>query len=99
MRRAGAVGTLRLNRKGVPAEIKNEKLKQKGDSKIMAIPNEITLVKIFDRKVVTLISSVYNGNLTNSGKVNRETQEAILKPKLMLMYKKYRKRKRERKRV
>ena len=52
----GAVGTLRLNRKGVPAEL-NEKLKVKGESKIISIPNEITRVKVYDREVVTLISS------------------------------------------
>ena len=55
----------------------------------MSYPNEMALVKIYDRKAFTLISSVYNGNLSNSGKLDRETQEAILKPKLMLMYNKY----------
>ena len=55
----------------------------------MSIPNEITLVKVYDKKVVTLISSVSNGTPTDSGKVNQETQEAVLKPKLTMMYNKY----------
>ena len=64
-------------------------MKQKGQSKIMSYPNELSIVKLYDRKVVTLISSTYNGDLTDTGKKDRKPGESIQKPKVMLMYNKY----------
>ena len=46
------------NRKGVPKEFCNAVLKKKGDSKIMSYSNDISIIKIYDRKAVTLMSTV-----------------------------------------
>ena len=54
----GAAGTLRLNRIGVPKEMKDAKLKEKGDRKVMCYKDELCMLKIYDRKVFTLLSSV-----------------------------------------
>ena len=49
----GAVGTLRLNRKGIPQKIQQAKLKW-GEEKLMSYGKEISMLKIDDRKPVLL---------------------------------------------
>ena len=85
-KQTGAVGTLRLNRKGTPAPLHLAKLKQKGDQMVMAYNNEMVMVKVFDRKVVTLVSTVYNGSKVDTGKIDRKTNKPIKKPLLMTKY-------------
>ena len=49
----GAEGTLRSNRKGTPQEIQRARLKW-GEEKVMSYGNEISMLKIDDRKPVFL---------------------------------------------
>ena len=42
--------------------------KKKGDSKVMSYLNDISIVKVFDRKAVTLMSTFYNSKNTDTGK-------------------------------
>ena len=87
--KTGAVGTLRLNRKGVPGIIKHAKLPNKGDKVVASYNDEIVLTKIHDRKVVTFISTVYNAEPVNTTREDRETGEPIKKPLVMTKYNKY----------
>ena len=85
----GAVGTLRLNRIGVPKEMKDAKLKEKGDRKVMCYKDELCMLKIYGRKVVTLLPSVYNTKLVDSGRKDWKTKAIVTKPLVMMKYNKY----------
>ena len=50
---------------------------------------EITLLKIFDQKPVTLISSVYSSENIDVGRKHWKTKEVVTKPALMHFYNKY----------
>jgi len=84
-----AVGTLRLNRKGIPNDIKQAKFKNKGDKCVMSYNDEMTLTKTLDRKVVTFLSTKYNAQLVDTRRKDRETGEPIKKPLVMTKYNKY----------
>ena len=43
-------------------------------------------MRIVDRKIVTFLSTEHNSTLINTGKVDRETKEPILKPEVMNYY-------------
>ena len=43
-------------------------------------------MRIVDRKIVTFLSTEHNSTLVNTGKVDRETKEVILKPDVMHSY-------------
>ena len=49
----GAVRTLRRNRSGIAREIQQAKLKQ-GEEKVRSYGNEISMLKMYDRKPVLL---------------------------------------------
>ena len=85
----GAVGTLRLNRKGIPDQVKREKLPNKGDKCSMSYNDEMTVTKVHDRKIVTFLSTVYNADLVDTPRVHHETGEPIQKPLVMTKYNKY----------
>ena len=84
-----AVGTFRTNRKGVPKRIRDAVLKGKGDSKVILYLNNISILKVFNRKAVTLMSTVYNSKNTDTGKKHFQTKETIQKPLIMIKYNKY----------
>ena len=50
---------------------------------------DISVLKVFDRKAVTLMSTVYNSKNTDTGKKHFQTKEAIQKPLAMIKYNKY----------
>lgn len=85
----GAVDTLILNLKGVPIALRDKKLQQKDDEMVMLYKNEMCMLKVHDRKVVTLVSTVYNSTEVISGKVDRKTKEPIKKPLIMTKYNKF----------
>ena len=86
----GAVGTLCTTCKDVPKAIRDAFLKKttKGDSKVMSYLNDISIVKVFDRKAVTLMARVYNSKNTDTGKKHFQTKETIQKPLVMMKYNK-----------
>ena len=83
------MGTLGRTRKGVPKGIRDAVLKEKGDSKVMSNLNDISISKVFDRKTVTLMSTVYNSKNTDTGKKHFQTKETIQKSLVMIKYNKY----------
>ena len=47
---------------------------------------DISILKVFDRKAVTLMSTVYNSKNTDTGKKHFQTKETIQKPLVMIKY-------------
>ena len=84
----GACGTCKQNRRGLPNNFSQIKLKQ-GERVEFTYDKEITLLKIFDRKPVTLISSVYSSQNIDVGRKHWKTKEVVTKPALMHFYNKY----------
>ncbi|PNF14286.1 hypothetical protein B7P43_G07092, partial [Cryptotermes secundus] len=74
------VGTLRLNRKGVPTTVKNTKLR-KGEI-IAQHAGPITVLKWQDKKPVSVISTFHNADTQTDIKRNKE----IKKPKIIIDY-------------
>lgn len=83
----GACGTSRY-RRGYPTPLFKTKLKVPGD-KVVVSGNNIHAIRIFDRKPVCLLSTVYDTNPVVTGKSHWQTKEPIMKPNLMHNYNKY----------
>ena len=84
----GASGTLRANRKGVPQIVKDKNLKEKGQR--FVVHNEhLMLLKIYDRKVVHLLSTVDTATDVPTGKTNPRTGEPLMRPQVIASYDKY----------
>ena len=49
--------------------------KKKGDSKIISYLTDISILKVFDRKAVTLMSTVYNSKNTDTGRKHFQTKD------------------------
>ena len=84
----GAVETLRPNRKCIPREIQQAKLKW-GEEKLLSYGNEISMLKIYDQKPVLLLSTVYNSGKVGTGITHFIIKEVIKKPRMMIQYNKY----------
>ena len=84
----GAVETLRPNRKCIPREIQQAKLKW-GEEKVTSYGNEISMLKIYDQKPVLLLSTVYNSGKVDTGITHFIIKEVIKKSRVMIQYNKY----------
>ena len=51
--------------------------------------NDVSILKVFDRKAVTLMSTVYNSKNIDTGKKHFQTKETIQKSLVMIKYNKY----------
>ena len=69
------MGTLRTTRKGLPKGIRDAVLKKKWWFKIISYLNDISILKVFDRKAVTLMSTVYNSKNTDTGRKHFQTRD------------------------
>ena len=81
------IGTVRVNRKNMPREIKETKLK-KGE--VMALfSHKLMALKWHDKKEVTMLSTVHDkAGMTNTGKKRRTTNDPLVKPKAVIDYNK-----------
>jgi len=84
----GASGTLRANRKGVPQIVKDKNLKEKGQ-KFVVHNKHLMLLKIHDRKVVHLLSTVYTATGLSSGKTSPRNSEPMIRPQAIVSSDKY----------
>ena len=77
-----------MNRRGVPAKIKEVKHTKKGD---MALTNnsEILILKWRDNRDVHMITTIHDGSMVQSGKRDIQTGAPILKPAPVVAYNKY----------
>lgn len=83
-----AAGTLRLNRRGVPRELKDKKKMKKGE--IIFRRCEDLLVMVWkDKTDVSLISTMHRADMVTTGKVDRTTNGPVQKPQLVIDYNKH----------
>ncbi|GFO46681.1 PiggyBac transposable element-derived protein 4 [Plakobranchus ocellatus] len=82
-----ACGTLRSNRKGIPYDLRSKKLK-KGESDFRR-KGDLMCMKYHDKKEVYLLSTAHSPRNINTGKINRHTQEPIVKPEVVAAYNNY----------
>ena len=83
----GACGTLRINRKHVPDVIKDSK-PAKGD-RIVVSNGPLMIMKYHDKRQVALCSTIHKGDMVDTGKRSRDTQQPIMKPDAILDYNKF----------
>ena len=82
-----AVGTVRVNRKEMPAAVKNSKLK-KGDL-IYRQRNNMVAMKWKDKRDVCMLSTKHRATLSLTQKMDRTTGEPIVIPTCIIEYNKY----------
>ena len=58
--KTGACGTVKANRLSLPVGFSKIKLKEKGDSRTFTYGKEMQVIKIYDRKPVSLLSTEYS---------------------------------------
>ena len=80
-----ATGTLRENRRGIPAILKDAPCKGKG-SACVAHNKELMILKFLDRKIVHLITTTEKAAFVATGKNDPQTQEQIKKPAVVIKY-------------
>ena len=78
----GSCGTVKKNRKRMPSF--PEKLKA-GDVSLRKT-NKLLAIKWHDKRDVLMLTTVHEGELVQSGKRNRKTKKAVLKPDAVLDY-------------
>ena len=83
-----ACGTLRLNRKGVPKDVAQVKLKTKGEKKVVHC-GQLTLMKMLDRKVFSILTTAHSTQNVETGKINPVTHLATTTPECVHEYNKY----------
>lgn len=80
-------GTARINRKGMPRDLKSVQLK-KGEAVSFATKN-ILAIKWKDKKDVIILTTMHKLEFAETEKVNRHTGEKIVKPSAIIDYNKY----------
>ena len=88
MLNTGATGTCRP-RKGFRPGYMKKKLPQKNDYCVVTYDDKLLSLRIHDRKVVTLMSSVYSSKDVTTGRKHWKTKEDNMKPQIMHKYNTY----------
>ena len=86
----GACGTLRLNRRGLPAAIK-ESVK-KGEMKAFQLDTSMLAIKWVDKRVVTALTTIHDDSVVTVERRSRKAvggRETVQKPKAIVEYNKY----------
>ena len=89
----GAVGTLHANRRGIPLSLKQARMK-KGEAQSLheTAPSEkksdasLLCMKFKDKKDVFLLSTKHNGEFVDTEKINKQTNQPLRKPQVVLDY-------------
>ena len=88
-RNTGSCGTAKQNIIGFPNGFAKMIVKEKGDQRVFTYGNEMQVIKIHDRKPVTLLSNTFTATPRDSGRKHWKTKETIEKSEMMLFYNKY----------
>ena len=86
----GACGTLRLNRRGLPAAIKENV--RKGEKKAFRLDPSMLAIKWMDKRAVTVLTTVHDDTEVEVERRTRHAaggRETVLKPKAVVEYNKY----------
>ena len=82
-----ACGTCRKNRKGLPNGVSGAKLKKKGEM-VFRRNGPLLALKWFDKRSVYMLTTIHDGVLINTGKVNYQNEQ-IWKPEAVHDYVKH----------
>ena len=89
LEQTGNCGTVKGNRIGLPEGFSKIKLKEKGEKWTSSLCDKMQVIRIFDRKPVNLVSTVYSGENVAIGRKHWQTEEEIYKPEMMNLYNKF----------
>ena len=82
-----AFGTVRLGRKGMPSALKKMKLK-KGDTNFRR-SGKLLALTWYDKRQMSMLSTIHDAFIVQTGKDDRTTGKPIEKPKVILEYNQY----------
>ena len=85
--KTGACGTSRP-RKGLPPGLLDAKLKTKGEKKVFTYDDKMVAMRYFDRKALTMLSTVYSCIDVDTGRKHWKTKEVVKKPSVIVAYNK-----------
>ena len=86
----GACGTLRLNRRGVPAEAKSRL--EKGERLLVSVDEGMNLVQWHDKRVVSVLSTIHDDTPVAVQRRSRRApggREMVEKPQAVVEYNKF----------
>lgn len=86
----GACGTLRLNRRGVPPEVK--KSLKKGEKRAIPLDESMNVVQWHDKRLVSLLSTIHGDDTVSVERRSRHAvggHEVVEKPEAITEYNKY----------
>ena len=85
LRERGSCGTLRLNHRGVPPEVKA--LMRKGESRTVSLEDGMKIVQWHDKRVVSILSAIHGDKTVEVER--RSRHEVVEKPEAITEYNKY----------
>lgn len=88
VRQTGACGTVRKNRKGMPTEIRGAGLPLRRGEMATFTRGALAAMKWRDRRDVHMLTTVHTTEMTATGRTDRGTGAAIMKPKPVVEYNK-----------
>lgn len=83
-----ATGTVRVNRRGIPQELKDKNLQNKGDIATMN-NGPLECIKFKDGKPVYMLSTIHGSDLSVSHRRDTVNDTIIMKPNMVINYNKY----------
>ncbi|XP_071479178.1 piggyBac transposable element-derived protein 4-like [Diadema antillarum] len=87
-RKTHACGTVRMNRKGIPKDLKPNRKLKRGESFFKRC-KELLVMLWHDKRDVTMLSTIHSSSFSDTQKRDRVTGEPIQKPDIVLDYNSY----------
>ena len=86
----GACGTVRVNRRGLPAAVKENV--RKGEMKFIQMDNSMLAIKWMDKRAVTALTTIHDDTAVAVERRNRHAaggRETVMKPQAIVEYNRY----------
>ena len=86
----GACGTVRINRRGLPAAVKENV--RKGEMKVIQMDNSMLAIKWMDKHAVTALTTIHDDTAVAVERRNRHAaggRETVMKPQAIVEYNRY----------
>ena len=86
----GACGTVRINRRGLPAALKENV--RKGEMKVIQMDNSMLAIKWMDKRAVTALTTIHDNTSVAVERRNRHAAggwETVMKPQVIVEYNRY----------
>lgn len=79
-------GTVQMKRRLMPKDLPKDKDMKRGEVAYRASKKGLLMMLWKDKKVVRLLTTMHSADMVATGRVNRHTQEPIVKPQIVLDY-------------